>query len=137
MKKTLITSITMLLVVGLITGCGCKKKTKETKKEDKITVNTEKEVIKDREIDGIKLENTSLVVTNGISKITTKVTNSTDSDYKLDEYKITFKDAEGKEIVTIPGYVGDTIKSGETKTINSSVDIDLTNAKSAEYEVKK
>ena len=30
-----------------------------------------------------------------------------------------------------------TIKSGETRTINSSVDIDLSNAASIEYEVKK
>ena len=50
---------------------------------------------------------------------------------------IIVKDEEGKEIVRIPGYVGDTIKAGETRTISSSVDIDLSKAASIEYEVKK
>ena len=63
--------------------------------------------------------------------------NNSDSDYKLDEYIIIIKDKNGEEIVRIPGYVGDTIKAGETRTINSSVDRDLSNAGSIEYEVKK
>lgn len=140
MKKVLLSSISMLLVLGLATGCGCSKKKTETKKtetEPEVKVNTEKEVIKDREVDGIKLTNTSLTTVNGISTLVTSVTNDSKSDYHLDEYTIIIKDADGKEIVRIPGYVGDTIKAGETRTINSSVDIDLSNAKSIEYEVKK
>ncbi|MBE6159920.1 MAG: hypothetical protein E7157_02610 [Lactobacillales bacterium] len=136
MKKVLSLSITMLLVLGLVTGCGCNKKEKEEKKEE-IKVNTNKDVVKDQEVDGIKMTNTSLVTTNGISKLVTNVTNNSDKDYKLDEYMIIIKDKEGKEIVRIPGYVGDTIKAGETRTINSSVDRDLSNAGSIEYEVKK
>ena len=136
MKKIVILTLSALLLVGLITGCGCKKKEKETKK-DEVKVNTNKEVIKDQEVDGIKMTNTSMVTTNGITKLTTSVTNDTDTDYKLNEYMIIIKDKEGKEIVKIPGYVGDTIKAGETRTINSSVDIDLSKAASIEYEVKK
>ena len=136
MKKIVILTLSTLLLVGLITGWGCKKKEKETKK-DEVKVNTNKEVIKDQEVDGIKMTNTSMVTTNGITKLTTSVTNDTDTDYKLNEYMIIIKDKEGKEIVKIPGYVGDTIKAGETRTINSSVDIDLSKAASIEYEVKK
>ena len=136
MKKVISLSITMLLVLGLVTGCGCNKKDKETKKEE-VKVNTNKDVVKDQEIDGIKMTNTSLVTTNGISKLVTNVTNSSNKDYKLDEYIIIIKDKKGEEIVRIPGYVGDTIKAGETRTINSSVDRDLSNAGSIEYEVKK
>ena len=80
------------------------------------------------------MTNTIMVITNVLTKL---VTNSTSTDYKLDEYIIIIKDKDGKEIVRIPGYVGDTIKAGETRTINSSVDIDLSNAGSIEYEVKK
>lgn len=136
MKKIIMMSFTVLLIVGLVTGCGCKKKEKETVKEE-IKVNTNKDVIKDQEVDGIKMTNTSMVTTNGLTKLVTSVTNDTDKDYKLDEYMIIIKDKDGKEIVKIPGYVGDTIKAGETRTINSSVDIDLSNAASIEYEVKK
>ena len=136
MKKVISLSITMLLVLGLVTGCGCNKKDKENKKEE-VKVNTNKDVVKDQEVDGIKMTNTSLVTTNGISKLVTNVTNSSTKDYKLDEYIIIIKDKKGEEIVRIPGYVGDTIKAGETRTINSSVDRDLSNAGSIEYEVKK
>ena len=136
MKKVISLSITMLLVLGLVTGCGCNKKDKENKKEE-VKVNTNKDVVKDQEVDGIKMTNTSLVTTNGISKLVTNVTNSSNKDYKLDEYIIIIKDKKGEEIVRIPGYVGDTIKAGETRTINSSVDRDLSNAGSIEYEVKK
>lgn len=141
MKKVFLTSISMLLVLGLATGCGCSKKNSKkdaANKEPEVKVNTEKEVIKDREVDGIKLTNTSLTTVDGVSTLVTSVTNNSKEDYHLDEYTIIIKDAEGNEIIRIPGYVGDTIKAGETRTINSSVDIDLsTSAKSIEYEVKK
>ena len=141
MKKVFLTSISMLLVLGLATGCGCSKKSsgkKSASKEPEVKVNTEKEVIKDREVDGIKLTNTSLTTVDGVSTLVTSVTNDSKEDYHLDEYTIIIKDADGNEIIRIPGYVGDTIKAGETRTINSSVDIDLsTSAKSIEYEVKK
>lgn len=136
MKKIIMMSFTVLLIVGLVTGCGCKKKEKVKVKEE-IKVNTNKDVIKNQEVDGIKMTNTSMVTTNGLTKLVTSVTNDTDKDYKLDEYMIIIKDKDGKEIVKIRGYVGDTIKAGETRTINSSVDIDLSNAASIEYEVKK
>jgi hypothetical protein len=135
MKKKILFAFIFLLSIAVFTGCGCKKKEKDV--EPDIKVNTEEDVVKDQEVDGIKLTNTSLVITDGVSKLTTQVTNDTDSDYELDEYTIIIKDKDDKEIIRIPGYVGNVIKAGETRTINSSVDIDLSNAKSIEYEVKK
>ena len=135
MKKISIISLSTLLAVSLLTGCGCSKK--EEKSQDDIKTNTNEDVIKDQVIDGITMTNTSMVTTNKTTKLTTSVTNNTDKDYRLDEYMIIVKDEEGKEIVRIPGYVGDTIKAGETRTISSSVDIDLSKAASIEYEVKK
>ena len=135
MKKISMISLSTLLAVSLLTGCGCSKK--EEKSQDDIKTNTNEDVIKDQVIDGITMTNTSMVTTNKTTKLTTSVTNNTDKDYRLDEYMIIVKDEEGKEIVRIPGYVGDTIKAGETRTISSSVDIDLSKAASIEYEVKK
>ena len=43
MKKVVILTLSTLLLVGLITGCGCKKKEKETKK-DEVKVNTTRKV---------------------------------------------------------------------------------------------
>lgn len=135
MKKNLLIAISMVLALTLATGCGCTKNKEE--KKDEIKVNTEEEIIKDQTVGELELTNTSLVTTNGISKISTLVSNNTSSDYELNEFTIIIKDANGEEIVRIPGFVGATIKAGESKTINSSIDIDLSKAKSVEYEIVK
>ena len=97
MKKIIMVSFTVLLIVGLVTGCGCKKKEKvKVKVKEEIKVNTNKDVIKNQEVDGIKMTNTSMVTTNGLTKLVTSVTNDTDKDYKLDEYMIIIKDKDGK-----------------------------------------
>ena len=139
MKKKIMLVLVMLISLSVVTGCGCGKKKNASgdKKKHDVKVNTEKEVVKDREVEGIKLTNTSLVTTDGVSEITTTVTNPTSEDYKLDEYRIIVKDAKGDIIITLPGYVGDTIKAGETRTIKSSVSMDLSKAKSLEYTVVK
>lgn len=139
MKKKIVMSLALVLAIGVVTGCGCGKKN-NSKKDEKAPVvktNTEEEVVKDRVVDGIKLTNTSLTTTNGISQLITSVTNDSDQDYRLEEFRIIVKDADGKEIANLPGFVGDVIKAGETRTIDSSVDLDLSKAKSVEYEVKK
>ena len=100
-------------------------------------VNTNDEVIKDQNIDGIEVTNTSLVYENGLSYFSATVTNNTGSDYELNEYKINVKDSEGNIIVIIPGNVGSTIKNGESKNINSVVTEDLSKAAYIEYEIVK
>lgn len=137
MNKKLLFCGMVVLSLALATGCGCSKKEEKKEKEEKITVVSEEDVIKDQVVDGIELKNTSLVVTNGISQLITEATNNGASDYELIEFTIIVKDASDNVIATMPGYVGETIKAGETRQINSSIDIDLSNAKKVEYEVKK
>lgn len=132
-------------LIGLVgvalfaTGCGCSKdkktEEKETNKEPETTINTNEEVIKDQEFEGLKMTNTSLVTVGGVSTLVTEVSNNTGSDYYLNEFTITAKNADGKVLATLPGYVGDVIRNGETKVINSSIDIDLSSATSIEYSV--
>ena len=124
-----------LLSTLLLTGC----KSKEVKEAEKldIDVNTSEEVIKDQEVDGLKLTNTSLTSVNGIWTLVTEVSNNTGSDYNLDEFTIILKDAEGNVVKTLRGYVGESIPNGDTRTINSSTDFDLSNVTKVEYEVKK
>lgn len=123
----------VLATTLLLTGCGKKK---EEPKND-VKSNTEENVIKDQEVDGLKMTNTSLTITNGISTLVTEVSNNTGVDYQLEEFTITIKDKDGNVLATLPGYVGETIENGSTKTIDSSIDIDLSNATSVEYEIKK
>ena len=138
MKKQIKSLLALLLVVTLVTGCGCTNKdNKKNNAKDDVKVNTEENVIKDQTFEGLTFTNTSLTTTNGVSTLITEVSNSTGSDYTLEEFTITIKNKAGEVITTIPGYVGDVIKNGETRTINSSIDIDLSSASSIEYSVKK
>ena len=138
MKRQIKSLLALLLVATLVTGCGCTKKdNKKDNTKDDVKVNTEENVIKDQTFEGLTFTNTSLTTTNGVSTLITEVSNSTGEDYTLEEFTITIKNKDGEVITTIPGYVGDVIKNGETRTINSSIDIDLSSASSIEYSVKK
>ena len=127
----------IVLVVSSLTACGCKKKEEKDKNNDNTIIVTEKDVIKDQVFDGLQFKQTSLVVTGRRSNLVSEVTNNTGEDYYLNVFYITVKDKSGNVITTLPGYVGSVIKNGETKTINSNIDIDLSNAYSIEYSVKK
>ena len=138
MKKIINVSLMLLVCLTLVTGCG-KNNEKDNNKDSKtdMEVNTNDEVIKDQNIDGLEITNTSLVYENGLSYFSATVTNNTGSDYELNEYRINVKDSEGNIIITIPGYVGSIIKNGESKNINSQVTEDLSKAASIEYEIVK
>lgn len=133
MKKTLLVMLSLFLVVGLATGCGCSKK--EEKKEDKF--NTNEDVIKDQVVEELKLTNTSLKVDDNYSTLVTLVSNPTSEDKEVRVFNIYVKDKDGKEIVTLQGYVGDVIPAGESREITSNVDMDLSKAISIDYEIVK
>ena len=138
MKNNIQKALLAIFALALVTGCGCAKKdNKKDNTKDDVKVNTEENVIKDQTFEGLTFTNTSLTTTNGVSTLITEVSNSTGEDYTLEEFTITIKNKDWEVITTIPGYVGDVIKNGETRTINSSIDIDLSNASSIEYSVKK
>lgn len=138
MKKTLAMTISLLLVFGLATGCGCQNKNKTEKKDPKeeIKVNTNENVIKDQKVDDVfEFKNTSLVYQNFNSTLETSVTNIGSNTEYLSQFKIHVKDKDGNEIVELMGYVGDSLKAGETRLINSNFGQDLSTAASIEYEV--
>lgn len=140
-KKILIFGIMLIMVAG----CS-NKKNKNIEPEPVTTVptttatqivNTNMNVVKNQKVDGIDISDTSVITNNGITQIITTVTNNTENDYTLKQYIIIAKDVKGNVIARIPSYVGNTIKVGETKILNSSIDISLEDAYSFEYEVIK
>lgn len=138
MKNKMIIILITIVLLNVITGCENVKKNKHQKenKENPI-MNYEKNVIKNQNIEGIDITNTSLVIEKNTSKLETKITNNTNSDYKLENFEIIVKDENNKEIIIIPEYVGVEIKKGESIITNVVVDVDLKSAKSIEYKVKK
>lgn len=144
MKKIINISLLLLLSLALIVGCNKNNKQNDevdnnTENDNKTTVevNMNEDVIKNQNIDGIEITNTSLVYEDGISYLKATVTNHTGTDYELSEYRISVKDSNGNVIVTIPGYIGNILKDGESKLINTMISEDLSKATSIEYEVIK
>lgn len=136
MKKKFLVALSLLLVVGLATGCGCSKKS-ESKKEEQEKYNTNEEVVKDQEVGDLKFTNTSLKVDDNYSTLVTLVSNPTSSDIDVRIFYIHVKDKDGNEIVKLEGYVGDVIPAGESREITSNADMDLSKATSIEYEMVK
>ena len=134
MKKIFTISIAMLLVLRLVTGCGCNKKD-ENKKEE--SYNTNSGVVGDKVVEELNLTNTSLVSKGNYSTLVTLVTNPTSEDKEVRIFNIYVKDKEGKEIVTLQGYVGGVVPAGESREITSNVDMNLDHAHTIEYEILK
>ena len=97
--------------------------------------NTNTEVVKDQQLENFTFKSTSLVYEEQTSTLQTVVTNTGSKVEMLSEFLIHVKDAEGNEIVTLTGFIGDSLKPGESRTITSSYGDDLTTAASISYEV--
>ena len=135
-KKIIMILIGILLFVVVFLLAFAWFHKEENKKEDKepeIQANTNKDVIKDQEVGGFRFSNTSLIIENGESKLTTEVKNITDQDLSLQSFDIIVKDKNGKEMTTLLGYIGDTIKAGETRVITSEENMNLMEAESINY----
>ena len=132
MKKVTIGIIMGVFTIGLITGCGCSKK--EEQQED-IKINNNEGVIKDQTVEVFELKNTSLIYENGNTTLETVVTNTSSKDEYLAEFKIKVTDASGNEMITLTGFVGEVIKAGESKVINSYCGEDLSTATNITYTV--
>ena len=132
MKKVFL--VIMVLVV-FTTGCG-KKAQIERIPEESIKSNTNEEVIGKKEIDGLTIEKSSLVYEDGLSTLTTSITNTTQERMMVDSIKITYIDSEDNETVLV-GPIGDYIEPSQVVYITSTTDIDLSAAVKVVYEIVK
>lgn len=123
-----------IFTISLVTGCGCEKK--EEKPNEDVKVNTNEGVIKDQTVEVFEMKNTSLVYENGRTLLETTVTNTSSEEQYLKEFEIKVMNKE-EVMVTLKGFVGSSIKAGETKVINSYCGEDLSSATSITYTVVK
>jgi len=141
--------IAVLIIIILSVYLINNKDNKKPIDEEEIINNTNAGVIGEQEIDGLTLTSTSLVYKDGISTLETTVTNNNDSPYYLEEFHIIVKDENGNDIINytdedgniinyLIGYIGDEIKSKESKKIETSIDFDITSsAYTITYEITK
>lgn len=126
MKKIMILSLSVLF---LLVGCGKKEEIKEPNKDIEANENE----ISDKVLDDFSFTNTSIVKENGVSTITIQVTNNSNEDKNIEQFKIIIKNKDGEVVKQTIGYIGGIIKSKETKTIITSIALDLTDAYDIEY----
>lgn len=126
MKKIMILSLSVLF---LLVGCGKKEEIKEPNKDIEANENE----ISDKVLDDFSFTNTSIVKENGVSTITIQVTNNSNEDKNIEQFKIIIKNKDGEVVKQTIGYIGGVIKSKETKTIITSIALDLTDAYDIEY----
>ena len=112
-------TIIVLAILGIVIG---------------IIINTFAFKVTDKAIvDGLEFQNASINKNN----YTVYVTNTKETDYNLTTIEVKLFDKDNNIIATMSGYVGDTIKPKEVKTLSVTTDKDLTEATDVEYEIKK
>lgn len=137
MKKILI--ISLLFTSLFVTSCGKKADNTETSNnnENIISQNTNPNVVKKQEIEGLLFDNIILKTNNNMSHFTANVTNTTDEKINVKYIKITVYDNENKELFSFNNYIGDYIESKSTLKLSSNIEGDLTTIYSVKYEVIK
>ncbi len=137
MKKILI--ISLLFTSLFVTSCGKKADNTETSNnnENIISQNTNPNVVKKQEIEGLLFDNIILKTNNNMSYFTANVTNTTDEKINVKYIKITVYDNENKELFSFNNYIGDYIESKSTLKLSSNIEGDLTTIYSVKYEVIK
>ena len=132
MKKIIMTSISMLLVLSLVTGCGCSKKEKVTTNEEGKT-NENQTVIEDQIFEGLEFVNVG--ASDGV--LTTVVINNTGVVYEGSKFSMKIMDENGNVLKEVTDEVKEPMETGTTKEIKTKVDVDLSKAASIEYSVVK
>ena len=123
----------------MVTSCGKKVDNTETpnNSENIISQNTNPNVVKKQEIEGLLFDNIILKTNNNMSYFTANVTNTTDEKINVKYIKITVYDNENKELFSFNNYIGDYIESKSTLKLSSNIEGDLTTIYSVKYEVIK
>lgn len=135
-----------ILIVGLVvtvslfmTGCGCnKKEEKKVETTNNESLNTNKGIIKDQIVDGIKFSNAILYMDGeGKSSFKVTLTNESGSSRQIEGFKITFIGKNDIDLMEAYGYVGNDLKDKDSTEVMISLDQDMKKATEIKYEFEK
>lgn len=132
-KKFLFTVLVGMLV--LTTACGKKDNKVDKPKVEGEVANTKENVIKDVNIDGLNIQNVTLIYNTktGKTEFSADVVNTTDTPVDVKSFNISFLDANGNEVAPLLGYVGQVLEPNQVFNIRGGVGLDLSNVESIEY----
>lgn len=132
MKNSLKKLFALLLVLGLVTGCGCNKK--EENNDNVIDNGNQNQTVVDDQIyEGLEFVNVG--ASDGV--ITTVVINNTGVVYEGSKFSIKVMDENGNVLIELTDEVTTKMENGTTQTIETKTDIDLSKAVSIEYSIVK
>ena len=94
----------------------------------------ESSILREQEVGSLVFKNAKLDYENGISKLEVEVENKGED---LNLKYIDIKVEKENENIRLIGYIGDSIKSNETKLIEASVDQDITDITNITYTIVK
>lgn len=141
--------IMMCASLILFAGCGKKDdKTEENKGGNNVEANeptpenptniTNDEMIKDQDVESLKITQVSLVYDGNMTTLTSQVTNNSDQVVRLSQViaHINYVDEDNDERTLDMGvYFGEKLQPGETRTARGTSDIDLRKSYSVTYEI--
>lgn len=132
MKQKIVSLLSILLIIGIVTGCGCRKRNNKTDKDN----NQEKNIsLETQTINDIEISNVNIAYDGTDSTFTAIVTNKSSESKKIGIIDIILKDNDNNEIITLKGLIDKSIPSNSSDSINASTGLDLTNVKKIEYKV--
>lgn len=99
--------------------------------------NVEGAYLNDQTVSGLLFSGASIDFEDGLTTYTVDVSNTLEEEYFLKNINIIFKDKNNKEIVTLIGYVGETLKVTDKKVLEASVDKELKDIETIQYIVNK
>ncbi len=138
MKKKIVLS----LVLGslFVSGCSCSIRNKQNPESnnginDNVTVITDENVVAPQDVNGVVFENIGFQVQDGVATVVTQYTNTTDSEFKLDNYQIIITDKDGVILTTLVDMVNQTLAPNEVKSSNMTFELDVSTAAKVDYEI--
>lgn len=84
-------------------------------------------------VDNLRFANGKL--TNG--NLVVQVQNTLGETYSLKTIDVTFKNESNQDIITISGYIGESLETNEIRNLNIKSDVDLSNTKTVSYKINK
>ncbi len=118
--KTILTVILLLLIVisvWLRTGDKIKRKQPEEKKYETFA-HTDSGIVSEETFEGLKVTNISLITNKGYTTFTASVTNTNDTDNKIENIYIDLKDKDDNVVISLKGYIG-TLKPNAVTTVTT------------------
>ena len=93
-------------------------------------------ILRNQTKDGLSFENAEILCENGKCTFTVDVFNENKTTYTLKDIDIKFTKSDGK-IISLVGYIGDSLESEEGRKITASIDEDIESSTSLEYIINK